>query len=214
MASGLVWGINSDVDVIWITTPASAVVALFSQCFIVFYYRSRNPQSPLVTSPTLLCCFGTVFQVIFISHTTIIPHILLHFGNCSVAWIITEHGLDMDVLATCACLPWISPGVCQPVPSRRCPQGWPGWHPGVPTAIYTIHTNHKGWIPPNPAQFPGAAVPFLPLILLSPLNPTLCTLCQLKAQSVAVPPFPLPHHSNFRHIGFETHALCCESFLI
>lgn len=101
---------------------------------------SRNPRSLLVTSPTLLCCFGTVFQVTFLSQTTIIPYILLHFGNCTAAWIITEHGLEMDVPANCACLPRISARACQPVPSSRCLQDWPGWaHWDAHCYLYNSH---------------------------------------------------------------------------
>lgn len=222
---GLVWGINSDVDIIWITPPLYTEVHYTSQCscctiftlfHCFFYYRSRNPQSLLVTSPALLCCFGTVFQVTFISHTTIIPCILLHFGNCTAAWVITEHGLEMDVFAICVCLPWISPGngPCQPVPSRRCLQDRPGWAPWGAPAIYTIHTHHKGLIPLNPAQSPGTAVPFLPTSPWALWTPLCAQFVSSRTGVLKPPRFPLPHHSNFRHIGFETHALCCESFLI
>lgn len=162
----------------------------FHSVFTVFYYRSRNPQSLLVTSPTLLCCFGTVFQVTFISHTTIIPCILLHFGNCPAAWIITEDGLEMDVPPNCACLPWISPGACQPMPSSRCLQDWPGWaHWGAHCYLYNSHQS-QGHTSSKPCPVPWGCCPISPCILLSPLNPASCTVCQLKDQSAEVPPSP------------------------
>lgn len=168
----------------------------------------------MVTSSTLLCCFGMVFQVTFISHNTITPCIPLYSGNCTAAWIIPEHGLEMDVLTNCACLSGISPGACQPMPSSRCPHDWSGWaHWGAHCYLYNSHQSQR-YSSSKPCSVPWGCCPFPPCTLLSPLNPTLCIICQLKDQSVDVPLFPLPPHSNFRHFGFETHAVYCESFLI
>lgn len=141
-----------------------------SQCscctiFTVFYWFLLQVQESMVTfshflySPVLL--WHGFSGYIHFTHI-IIPCILLHSENCTAAWIIPEQGLEMDVPANCACLPWISPGVCQPCPAADASTTGQDGHTGVPTAIYTTHTNHKGTVPPNPAQFPGAAVPFLP----------------------------------------------------
>lgn len=172
------------------STPASAVVALFSQCFAGFCYRSWNPWSPSVTSSTLLCCSGMVFQVTFISHILFLVSCLtleiaqLPGSFLSRAWrwmslqtVRASHGFHLECASHAQ----------QQMPPRLARMGTLGC-----PLLFIQFT------PITKAQLLQTLLSSLGLLSLSsphppePFEPTLCIICQLKDQSVEVPLFPLP----------------------
>lgn len=161
-------GINSDVDIIWITSLLYTGVHQLAQLLHYFhsvllvFVTGPGIHGHLQSLPLLSCAALAWFFRLHSFHTYHYSLYPVSLWKLHSAWIIPEQGLEMDVPANCECLPRISPGVCQPCPAADASTTGQDGHTGVPTAIYTIHTNHKGTVPPNPAQFPGAAVPFLP----------------------------------------------------
>lgn len=221
MAPGLVWGINSDVDIIWITSLLYPGVQYTNQCscciiFTVFHWLLLQVQEPTVTfshftnSPVLLW-HGLSGYIHFTHYRySLYPASLWKLHSClDHYWAWLGDGCPCKLCMPSMDFAWSMPVHAQ----QQTPPGLPGWAHWGARYLYDSHQS-QGYGFSKSCSVPWGCCPLPPFILLSPLNPTSCTVCQLKDLNVEIPHFPLPLHSNFRHIGFETHAVYCESLLI
>lgn len=189
--------------------------------FTVFYCFSLKVQESMFTFShflhlLFLHCFGIFLQFTFIPNAKIIPGILLSFWNCTAVWIISDRGLQTSLQCVHAFprfhLEDFSLSASSRVPSglvrikRRMGR--------LGLRLLFIHFTQiaKVWLIQNPAWFTMVAISFLPTSSWALSTILRARFVSLKNR-VLKSPLP-PPHSNFRHIGFEIHAVYCESLFL
>lgn len=188
MAPGLVWGINSDVDIIWITSLLYTGVQYTSQCrcctiLTVFHWLLLQVQEPTVTSshftysPVLLWhgLWGYIHFTHY--HYSLYPASLWKLHSClDHYWAWLGDGCPCKL-----CMPSMDFARSMPAHAQQqMPPGLPGWaHWGA----HYLYDSHQ-------SQGCGAAVPFLPASSWALWTPLRAQFASLRTRVLKSPTSP------------------------